>query len=217
MLSWIQKNALLVLLRKPTANVQEMRPEGVEANLFSYHLEGLQSSGYLEKVGRGAYTLTTKGQRFVGAFSTETNKQHEFIKTVIVLYAQSLDGKYLVFRWSRQPYINQVGLLHDHMALGKSLEDGITGAMQDKLGVVVDSKYVANALVKIKRDGELVTHMNALVYKVPIEGLSLPFESRNGTAFLADLTNTENAMDGLQEILEQIEDLTQPAEYILRY
>ena len=217
MLSWIQRSALLILLRKERATVREMRPVDVEPNLFSYHLEGLQADGYIEKVARGTYRLTTKGQRLVGAFSTATNKQHDFIKTVIVLYAKTPDDRYLVFKWSRQTYIGKVGLLHDHMPLGKSLEAGVASAMQDKLGVLLEPTYMTTVLVKIEHDNELVSHMNSLVYKVPLDDVTLPVTSRNGTAYLAKLSETEDMMDGLGELLRSLEMAAEPAEFTLKY
>lgn len=217
MLSWIQKYALLVLLRQDAATVRQMRPADVEANLFAYHLDGLLSDGYVQKISRGTYALTAKGERLVGAFSTATNAANEYIKTVIVLYAKTTDDRYLMFRWSRQPYLSKVGLLHDHLPLGRSLKDGLVEATTDKLNVSVTPDYMTSVLVKIEHDGELVTHMNALVYRVELTGIVLPYRSRNGTAFLGTLDGKDDMMDGLPELLSSLAPRTGPRDATLRY
>lgn len=217
MLSWIQRNALMVLVRKEQALIQEMKPQDIESNLFSYHLQGLIGDGYVTKINRGTYSLTPKGHKLVGAFSTATNTQQENIKTVVILYAKNRDGKYLLFRWSRQPYIDHVTLLHDRMPLGKSLDDGIKSASVDKLGVELPSKYITSTLIKIMHKGELVSHMHALVYDIDIENMAFPYHSRNGTAFLASLIDVEEKMEGLDKLIESIESQSEPKELYLSY
>ena len=84
-LSWIQKHVLLVLIRHRTARVKELMPSDIAANLFAYHLDGLVATKLVEKAGRGVYTLTPKGEKFVGSFSTALDRQVENIKTVVML------------------------------------------------------------------------------------------------------------------------------------
>jgi len=85
-MSWIQRYALMVLLRGETARVKDMSPADVPANLFSYHLDGLVTGKYITKSQRGVYVLTTKGLKLAGTFSTATLRPTENIKTVIMLY-----------------------------------------------------------------------------------------------------------------------------------
>ncbi len=215
-LSWIQKHVLLLLIRTPSARVKDLIPPDIASNLFAYHLEGLVATKLIEKTERGVYRLTTKGEKFVGTFSTMLYRQVEKVKTVIMLYGQK-DGKHLLFRWSRQPYLGKVSLIHDHVAFGKSLDDGIRSALTDKLGVLLPVTYKCSVLVKILRDDELVSHMNALVYEVSVDELDLPFMSRNGEAFLEQLDQTDNPMDGISEFLETLQSASEPFEAEWRY
>lgn len=207
----------MVLARSEHASIREMKPEEVESNLFSYHLNGLVGEGYITKTGRGVYTLTPKGHKLIGSFSTATNTQQENIKTVVMLYGKTHDGHYLFFQWSRQPYINRVTLLHDRMPLGKSLENGIQDATFDKLGMELKPRYMTSVLIKITHDGELVSHMNALVYSVNVENIELPYQSRNGKAFLASLEDLDNKMEGLDELVEALSTQSQQKEFYLTY
>ncbi|MGB4762233.1 MAG: hypothetical protein WBP12_02645 [Candidatus Saccharimonas sp.] len=215
-LSWIQKYVLLILIRTPSARVKELMPPDIASNLFAYHLDGLVAAKLIEKAGRGVYRLTTKGEKFVGTFSTMLDKQVEKVKTVIILYGHK-DDQYLLFRWSRQPYLGNVSLVHDHVAFGKSLDDGLHSALSDKLGRTLPLTYKCSALVKILRDDELVSHMNALVYEVALDGFELPFTSRNGEAFLARASEVDDLMDGIADFLEQLQGATEPFESTWRY
>lgn len=215
-LSWIQRYALLVLLRRESARVKDLCPRDVAANLFSYHLDGLISADVVEKSARGVYRLTTKGQKLAGTFSTLTERVSENIKTVVMLYGKRND-EYLLFRWSRQPYLNKVTPLYDRMPLGKSLEEGIFSALHDKLDdEALPVTFLSAALVKIMHNDVLISHMNALVYRVELPADFFSYTSRNGEAFMTT-TDELDVMDGVTEFLTSVEVGQSPRDYTWRY
>lgn len=207
-MSWIQRHALVVLLRSEKARLKDMCPDGVAANLFTYHIEGLVAGKYITKSGRGIYELTNKGLKLAGTLSTVSLRQTENIKTIIMLYGER-DGQVLLFRWSRQPYLGRCTLPYDRLALGTPLDEGIRSALIDKLGVDMPVTFMTSALVRICHQDETISHMNALVYNVDLGNVILPFVSRNGEAFLAD-GNTAGVIDGLKEFIEQLRTTTEP-------
>jgi hypothetical protein len=208
--SWIQKHVLLLLIRSRAARVKDLQPSDVPANQFSYHLDGLVSQGLIVKKSRGTYTLTTKGEKLVGTFSTALDKQVENIKTVVMLYGKRGD-EYLLFRWSRQPYLSQVTPLYDRMPIGKPLDAGINSALNDKLGARCDVTFKMSALIRIVHDEEIISHMNALIYEVSLDGVELPFTSRNGEALIARL-DQDGCMNGVSEFFTKLETASEPFE-----
>jgi hypothetical protein len=212
--SWIQQYALSILLRQEQARVIELCPRDVAPNLFSYHLERLIATGYVQKMSRGSYALTIKGQKLAGTFSTRTGKQTENIKTVIMLYSKDSGGN-LVFRWSRQPYLGHVTPVYDRLGFDVSLNDGLQAAMLDKLGQVIDATYKANAFIKIMHGEETISHMSAYVYEVDSQQLTLPFTGRNGETFIAD--EGIKMMDGVAEFLKKISHGNTAFDAIWRY
>jgi hypothetical protein len=200
--SWIQQHALSILLRQEQARAIELCPRDVAPNLFSYHLERLVATGYVQKMARGTYSLTTKGHKLAGTFSTNTGKQTENIKTVIMFYSKTDEGN-LAFRWSRQPYLGYVTPVYDRLGFDVSLNDGLQTAMVDKLGQMVDVTYKANAFIKIVHEKETISHMSAYIYEVNSEQLKLPFIGRNGEVFVAD--RELKMMEGVAEFLEKID------------
>lgn len=213
--SWIQKHALLVLVRRKSARVRDLMPPDIAANLFSYHLDRLVAKKLIEKTDRGTYTLTTTGHKLAGRFSTATNAQTDEIKTVIMLYAKR-DNMHMLFRWSRQPYIGEVTPLYDRVSFGKTLHDGIASALSDKLETELPVTYKTSALVKIVKDNEIISHMNAYIYEIDSVTLQLPCETRNGIAFFARLDEAP-LMHGVKDFLEKIDHANEPFEAVWRY
>lgn len=204
-MNWIQRHAMMMLLRHKTARVNDMRPQDVAANLFTYHLDGLVVAGMIEKQARGVYALTAKGLKLAGSMSTVSERVAENIKTVILLCGER-DGKQLVFRWNRQPYLGEVTAVYDRLAYGASLQEGVATALRDKLGVGCDDaslRHLTSGCITIHHGEDIVSHMNALVYQVDITNVSLPFNGRNGEAFLADASKTAT-IEGLPEFFDQI-------------
>jgi ADP-ribose pyrophosphatase YjhB (NUDIX family) len=214
-MSWIQRHALMVLLRGETARVKDMCPTDVPANLFSYHLDGLVTGKYIIKSERGVYKLTTKGLKLAGAFSTATLRPTENIKTVVMLYGER-DGKVLLFRWSRQPYLGEVTLPYDRMAHGTALSDGVRTALIDKIGSEQPATYMTSLLVKIMHDDELVSHMHALVYQVNCDNITLPFVGRNGEAFFGDM-QASDIIDGVGQVVAHLRNRHELSETIWRF
>lgn len=219
MMSWIEKHAFAVLLRQEAASIKDMRPVDVPANQFSYHLNNLIQQKYLQKIERGKYTLTPLGLQFAGKLSTETNEQRDNMKTVIVLYGKTDDGRVSLFEWSRQPYMRTVTLPHDRMAYSDTLEAAVKTACIDKLGKEVDVRYRINAIITVTHQKQVVSRMHGLVYEFNPNDVSYPYVGRNGTLALLNPTECPALMDGVLEFIQHLEAQTDktPLEINLNY
>lgn len=215
-LSWIQQYSLMVLLRHETARVKDLTPRDIPANAFAYHLQGLVAMKLIEKIDRGRYKLTPKGQKLAARLSTATNKVSEELRTVIMLYAKRGD-EYLFFRWSRQPYMGEVTLVYDHVSAGQHLDEAVKTALFDKLGdETIPVKFMQSALIQVKTEGEVVSHMHALIYAVDLHEVALPLVSRNGEAFMA-CTDDSPLMNGVVETIVSAEQAKEPFEATWEY
>lgn len=211
-MNWIQKHALSVLMRSAVASLKEMRPEGVDSNLFSYHIHYLKSNNIIEIVSRGQYQLTAKGMRVVGKFGSQTGTEANDVKAVIVLYSTRAK-EVLLFKWSRHPYFGVYTLPHDRYDFGSSLQDALTEAVHDKLGITLEQAkltYCKSGIISIFHDEEQISCMSAHVYTVDSD-LITPKETRNGTLeWIERDTIAENieVAQGLPQLIAQIEDDT---------
>jgi hypothetical protein len=219
MMSWIEKQAFSVLLRQETASIKDMRPVDVPANQFSYHLNNLIQQKYIQKIDRGKYTLTPLGLQFAGKLSTATNEQRDNMKTVIILYGKTDDGRVSLFEWSRQPYIHKMTLPHDRMAYSDSLDAAVTTACMDKLGKKVNIRYKTSVIMTITHQHQIVSRMHGLVYLFDPNNVTHPYHGRNGTLVLAKPEERSALMDGVLEFIQQLEVQTDntPLEVSLNY
>lgn len=101
----IQKYILGVLYHQRVARFRDLRPPRTDTNLFSYHLKLLQKSGYVEKCD-GGYTLGTAGLLYVDRVSEKKMAVRTQPKIVTMLLVQNGDGKLLLQRRTKQPYID---------------------------------------------------------------------------------------------------------------
>jgi ADP-ribose pyrophosphatase YjhB (NUDIX family) len=210
-MNWIQKHALRVLMRHAQASLKEMKPQGVDANLFSYHIHYLKTLHIIESVARGHYQLTTKGMRTAGKLSSDTGGEADDVKTIIVLYASRGD-EVLLFKWSRHPYLGYFSLPHDRYNYGESLSSALNEALNDKLKltfVQAEPTYMKSGMIHILHNGEQVSCMSAHVYRISADSVSLPMDTRNGTPAwmkLDDIFARDDVMTSLPELIAQIRD-----------
>lgn len=213
---WIERHIIVTLTRQKTARAKDLQPQGVEGNLVAHYLGRLLRTNIVERESRGVYSLTNDGERLAGTFSTLTSRQAENIKSCVLLYAKNKDGKYLLFRWSRQPYYGKLGFLVDRMAFGDDLGEALEKAMKEKVGQVVSSSYVSQGFIKIKREDSLISHMHVIAYELELGETDLPFVSRNGCAQFVALDD-KDVMTGLPQLVELLDAKVQLFDAALSY
>ena len=162
MKSWIQDYALQRLLRSESVALKEIIPDGVEPNLFSYHLKQLIADKYVMSPTRGIYTLTAQGHAHVGSLSTKTFRSAPSPKSVVLLYAKN-DDKLLFWRWSRQPYLGKVTFPHTRISIDQDIGEALGAALEEKLSLPPDTSltFRTTGMIRIYTEGVLVSHMNA--------------------------------------------------------
>lgn len=93
------------------ARFSDMRPKGVDTNLFTYHLKILMRDGYIIKTTAG-YTLGQKGLLYVDRVSTEKMNLRAQPKIITMLLIQNGEGRVLLQQRLKQPFINTWSLPH---------------------------------------------------------------------------------------------------------
>lgn len=194
-------------MRTKTATLRQMRPDGIDSNLFSYHIHYLKTNGIIESVTRGEYQLTANGMYVVGKFNSATGNEAQDVKSVIVLLARR-GSDVLLFRWSRHPYFGQLTLPHDRYNFGMTVQQAVTEAVQDKLHLSYEqaqARYLKSGMIHILHDEQQISCMSAHVYEVNYDGG--PLTTRNGELewVPVDSVGTQsNAMKGLSELIHQL-------------
>lgn len=101
----IERSILAYLMTHQYARFRDLKPTGVETNLFTYHLKLLQKNDYVTKTDQG-YTLSRRGLVYVDRISTEKMRLRTQPKIITMLLVQDGYGKVLLQRRTKQPYIN---------------------------------------------------------------------------------------------------------------
>lgn len=213
---WIEKSIIKILIRQKTATMKELTPLNVEANLASHYLRHLMLQGYITRVSRGKYELTTAGEKLTGTMNSTTARQAENIKSVIMFYAKNKSGQPLLFTWTRQPYLGSTTLPYDKIAFGVPLEEAVRTAQQEKLDGEYKTEPIASGFVRIMHDNLIVSHMNVHLYNVEIDDVArFPIETRNGSASFDDTVHTK--MNGLEELVRIAEQRINSFDVTLHY
>jgi ribosomal protein S19E (S16A) len=61
---WIQRHILKELALADSKRYTELKPDGIEGNLFQYHSRDLEKQGLIDRSEQG-YALTPKGKSYV--------------------------------------------------------------------------------------------------------------------------------------------------------
>src|ERR1035437_2353428 len=102
---YIQKHVLNVLMYREFARFSELRPSGVDTNLYSYHLKLLQKNGLVAK-GESGYYLGHDGLKYVDRLSSAKMNIRNQPKIITMLLVQNSEGEVLLQLRNKQPYIN---------------------------------------------------------------------------------------------------------------
>lgn len=163
---WIQKHILQQLSVHVSRRYVELKPESVDGNLFMYHMQRLQNSGYVSKNDR-TYMLSENGKIFASRMSLRKGSPLVQPKIVVMLICQNSNGDYLLFRWRRQPYYGMVSFPFSKLHFGRSLQDTLQEALFYKTQLGGEFNYLGDVYIRtLDDDGTVAEHILAHLYKV---------------------------------------------------
>lgn len=210
-MKWIHKHVLTLLTKNESLNFASLKPEGVDSNLFTYHLGQLVGDGYVEKREK-IYTLTREGKRFVAGFSLAEGKPTKVPRTFVALFAENKAGEVLLYKWSRQPYLGHVGLPFSRVRYGESIFEAAENNVRYKTGSSGKPEYLGDAYVIVRSGVEVTTH-----YLVHLFGLSkVPDDPKSdgltGEPFWGDVGKYDprETVYGTKELIDLCRNSTKP-------
>jgi len=150
-LSHIQKRILSKLLTADTLRYSEMRPEGVEKDLFYYHLTFLKDKGYIEKRENG-YTLTSTGKILVTNLDYNGKYNNLFkIGLFLIVEDTNNDGttKVLMHKRKRQPYYNDILPPTGTVKQGELLDAAIIRKLKEETNLKYSDTYKRLGILRL--------------------------------------------------------------------
>lgn len=153
----IQKHILKKLSLEKNARYSDLKPKGVEGNLFVYHLKLLIKDGYVSNT-KDSYRLTAEGRRFVDRVSFETFRERIQPKIVTLLVIKNAE-KYLFYRRTRSPFNGRVGFPYGKIHLEERLDEAASRELEEKTGLKLPIKHRGIVYISVHDETELVSHM----------------------------------------------------------
>ena len=202
----IQRDIIDRLTRAAELRFSELKPAGMESNIFMYHLKQLMSQGYVQKSG-SSYSLAAKGLTYVDGLSTENLKPRPQPKVICILALHDGNGQWLLAERKIQPYIGMRMFISGKQHRGESSSEHSVRELYEKTGlrdVPLERRGMADVRIN-DEDGELLTHAVARVYVGQVAPTVRPIESDRFRFVWHDFAKDHQPlMPGTHEVYTQL-------------
>lgn len=146
-----------------TKKFSDLKPNGIESNLFVYHLKSLVTEGFIRKAGQ-AYQLTGLGKRYIDKLSLRNFQPRFQPKIVTVIIGKNSKGDYLLCHSSRQPFYGKYCFPYGKIHFGETLDEAAHRELKEKTGLSATLVHRGDAYLTIYEKEELVAHMLCHVF-----------------------------------------------------
>jgi hypothetical protein len=108
----LQKQILHTLVGRESARFADLRPQTVDSNVATYHIQQLLKQGLIEKREDGRYYLTPQGKIAGTTVSLSKKELFHEAHTVLFLAAKNKNSEWLLRRRLVQPLYGMSGFVH---------------------------------------------------------------------------------------------------------
>lgn len=202
----IKKDILNRLTYADCLRFSELKPDGLENNIFMYHLKQLIRDGYVTKADDG-YKLDHLGLQYVDRISSTNLRPRTQPKIIAILALQGPDDRWLLVERKQQPYLGQRMFLSGKQHFGETIHEHARRELQDKIGRDISLQYKGIAEVIITQDSKILTQVLAHIHYGRLPDASLPPDTSKFRFVWHDFTtDDEPLMAGTWQIMENIRD-----------
>jgi len=166
----IQYSILVSLMTNKIRRFSELRPVRVDSNLFQYHLKKLVADGYVAKVP-GGYALSGRGLYYADRHSGALKAERSQPKIIVILVIRDSEGRTLILRKPRQPFLGSyhlpAGKVHD----GETVEAAARRELAEKTGLELGAlTYATTVHVIIRQKEEIISEYYGVVMRGVYDG-----------------------------------------------
>lgn len=203
----IQRDILRSLLNASNKRFKDIKPAGLESNIFMYHLKTLIKEGFVEKVPEG-YALTAEGKRFVDRSSLDSLKVRIQPKSITILAVENPDGKIAVLERLHQPFIGHKGFPSGKIHYGESLLDAASRELLEKTGLTTALQLRGTFVMRFTLDGTVVNHIIGFVFYGKCTETTLDFQKPYFKSYWDDkqVLYKDNRFKGHPELFELLQN-----------
>lgn len=159
----IQKEILFKLVTSPSARFTEMKPSGLDSNIFTYHLQQLIKQKYVVKDEDGTYGLTSLGKA-VGINIQLTDKELlEQAHAVFFIVVRNDKGEWLLRKRLAHPMYGKVGFIHGEPVAREPLNKSVDEALFRRTGLHAEFDLIGAGYIRIFKNEDLESFTNFTV------------------------------------------------------
>lgn len=155
----IQRTILGELMQGEHLRYAQIKPKGLESNVFAYHLKVLKDSGYVMRTSWGTYGLTTAGKRYVDGLSLTDMRPRLQPKIVILLACRDRLGRWLLMRRKVQPLLGYVGFPYGKLHRGETITEAARRELQDKASIIADLRHAGDGYITMRQGNEPISEV----------------------------------------------------------
>lgn len=161
----VQKSIIDLLIHTEVARFRDLRPAGIDTNVFSYHINTLIKLGLVTKREEG-YTLTAMGVSYVDRVGTEKSIIRRQPDTISMLLIQNSNGDILLQRHHKQPYINAWTLPYGKILIDDtSLEEAAQREVHKKFGLIDQPlRHIGICYIRVHSGNDIVSTTTTHVF-----------------------------------------------------
>ncbi len=155
----IQRSILYQLMQHPSRRYGQLKPQGVEGNIFTYHVRQLIGLGYVVKGDGGEYELTAAGKVYVDRLSGTNLLPRIQPKIITLIACRNEEGEWLVFRRRRQPLLGKVGFVYGKIHEGERIADAARRELKEKTGLQAQLEHRGDGYITMTEAGQVVSQV----------------------------------------------------------
>ena len=205
----LQKQILHHLVTVPCAHFSELKPDDVEGNIFTYHLQQLIKQKYIVKQDDGTYCLTPDGKAVGINVKLSAREALQQAHSVLFMALKTKDG-WLVRKRLAHPMFGKVGFVHGEPLATESITTTASKIFAAKTGLIVDFTVAGSGYVRLLKDEALesFTHFTLLYAKSFAGSLAEKVEKHpNGQNYWLKAIDTQDSdlIPGMEALCAKLE------------
>ena len=157
-----QTSILRELLFTPSAGYANLqKPTGLTSDHFNFHIKRLCEIGYVERIDKGQYRLTSRGKEYANKLDTDANTLERQPKVAVILAVEKIEkGSQLILMQERlkQPYFGFWGLPSGKIRWGETIMETAARELMEEAGIKAEFRIagVYHEHVSNKDTGEFL-------------------------------------------------------------
>lgn len=190
----LQRSIVYKLAFQDKARFSDLKPDGVENKLFTYHLQKVLQSGLIEKSEEGLYSLSTSGRRYsTGAI----DKQKDLIiqrahSVIIAVVRRKSDGAWLLYERGTHPLLGYRGFLHCNPVAELDAVEATQRQVQERTGLKGEFRALGGGYMRVYLDDHIESYTHfTLVYCDDINGELAPTDPKASYFWVQDIDYTD--------------------------